>query len=288
MAYCIAVAAVGAAVLFRWLLDPALGDQLPLVTLYGAIAIALWFGGHRPALLATALGYLACAYLFIPPRFGFAFDVPTFTGLAAYLITCSLIIGFGEAMRRAERHADESREQLRVTVTSIGDAVITTDAEGRVTVLNPIAETLTGWTNADASGQPLHAVFRIVNEVTRQAVESPVAKVMHTGKTVGLANQTVLIAKDGTERPIDDSAAPIRDAKGKITGIVLTFRDVTERRQAEQNRWQLAAIALSGWGQENDRRLSEEAGFDHHMLKPASPDALMEVLESVPAQEGIN
>jgi PAS domain S-box-containing protein len=152
------------------------------------------------------------------------------------------------ARRTAEQYAqviEGQREQLRVTLTSIGDAVITTDAEGRVTLLNPVAETLTGWTNGDAVGQPLQTVFYIVNEKTRQAVENPVAKVLATGRIVGLANHTVLIAKDGTERGIDDSGAPIRDGNGNVTGVVLVFRDVTEQRKAEQSARFLASIVES-------------------------------------------
>jgi PAS domain S-box-containing protein len=141
------------------------------------------------------------------------------------------------ARRAAEQYAqvvETQREQLRVTLTSIGDAVISTDAEGRVTLLNPVAETLTGWTNDDAVGQLLQSVLHIVNEVTRQTVENPVARVITTGRIVGLANHTVLIARDGTERPIDDSAAPIRNAQGEIAGVVLVFRDITERRRIEK------------------------------------------------------
>jgi PAS domain S-box-containing protein len=152
------------------------------------------------------------------------------------------------ARRAAEQYAqviEGQREQLRVTLTSIGDAVITTDAEGRVTLLNPVAETLTGWPNEDAAGQPLQTVFRIVNEKTRQAVENPVAKVLSTGRIVGLANHTVLIAKDDTERAIDDSAAPIRDSKGNLNGVVLVFRDVTEQRRAERSARFLASIVES-------------------------------------------
>lgn len=143
------------------------------------------------------------------------------------------------ARRAAEQYAqviEAQREQLRVTLTSIGDAVITTDDEGRVTLLNPIAEALTGWTGKDAAGQPLDTVFRIINEMSRQTVENPVAKVLTTGHIVGLANHTVLIAKDGTERPIDDSAAPIRDQDGRVAGVVLVFRDITARKRDEKER----------------------------------------------------
>jgi PAS domain S-box-containing protein len=126
------------------------------------------------------------------------------------------------------------RERLRVTLASIGDAVITTDVQGRVTFLNPVARNLTGWTEAEASGVSLDAVFRIVNEETRHTVENPAIRALREGVIVGLANHTLLISKQGLERPIDDSAAPIRDTKGDVAGVVLVFRDVTERREAER------------------------------------------------------
>ncbi|MBA3481384.1 MAG: response regulator, partial [Pirellulales bacterium] len=136
--------------------------------------------------------------------------------------------------KQAEQALEEEREWLRVTLTSIGDAVMTTDTEGRVTYLNPVAQTLTGWTQDEAAGQPLERVFTIVNEHSRQPVENPGEKVLRDGLVVGLANNTILIVKDGTERPIDDSAAPIRDQGGVIVGVVLVFRDVTERRRADE------------------------------------------------------
>ena len=141
------------------------------------------------------------------------------------------------ARRTAEdnaREVEQQREQLRVTLTSIGDAVITTDAEGRVNLLNPVAERLTGWNSSEAEGMPLENVFSIINELTRERVEHPVAKVISRGVIVGLANHTVLIARDGTEHPIDDSAAPIMDAQGRVTGCVLIFRDITDRRRLER------------------------------------------------------
>ncbi len=128
---------------------------------------------------------------------------------------------------RAEREQRNAQEEIRATFYGIGDGVIATDAEGRVTRMNPVAEQLTGWSEAEAMGQPLTAVFRIINEQTRAEVENPVGHVLRDGMVVGLANHTVLIARDGTERPIADSAAPIRvDQKG-IAGVVLVFRDQT-------------------------------------------------------------
>lgn len=129
---------------------------------------------------------------------------------------------------------DEQRQLWQVTLSSIGDAVITTDTAGRITFMNPVAQAVTGWRLDEASGKPLETVFHIINEETRETVENPVVKALREGVVVGLANHTLLVAKDGIERPIDDSAAPIRDAENNVNGVVLVFRDVTERRRAEQ------------------------------------------------------
>jgi PAS domain S-box-containing protein len=133
-----------------------------------------------------------------------------------------------------ERKLKESERWLATTLRSIGDAVIATDAQGCVMFMNPVAEALTGWKQEEALGKDLTEVFHIVNEETCNAVENPVERALQEGVVVGLANHTILIAKDGTETPIDDSAAPIRDEKENITGVVLTFRDITERRRAEE------------------------------------------------------
>jgi PAS domain S-box-containing protein len=135
---------------------------------------------------------------------------------------------------RAQAEAAEQRERLTVTLHSIGDAVIATNRHGQVAYMNPVAEDLTGWPAAEAAGRPLEEVFRIVNEESRQTVENPVVKVLRDGSVVGLANHTVLIARGGREMFIHDSAAPIRDARGEIMGVVLIFRDVTEERSAQK------------------------------------------------------
>ena len=126
------------------------------------------------------------------------------------------------------RELQEKEEDLRITLNSIGDAVISTDVSGNVTNMNPVAEKLTGWKLSDGIGKRLTDVFRIVNVVTLQPALNPVKRVLETGKIVGLANHTSLIAKDGTHHQIADSAAPIRDIDGSICGVVLVFRDVTE------------------------------------------------------------
>ena len=143
-------------------------------------------------------------------------------------------IALGIDRRRAQERLDRQREWLQVTLASIGDAVVATDARGRVTFLNPVARSLTGWPEEEASGRPIEEVIRIVHEQTREPAAPPVETVIREGVIVGLANHTLLIARDGTETPIEDSAAPIRDADGDIIGVVMVFRDVTEERAARE------------------------------------------------------
>ena len=135
--------------------------------------------------------------------------------------------------KRAEEDLRRQREWLRVTLSSIGDAVIASDTEGRITFLNPVAATLTGWQLEETPGQPIQDVFRIINEKTHAPAEDLVARVLNEKRVVGLANDTALVTKDGREVPIEDSAAPIQDSAGNLIGVVLVFHDVTEKRRAQ-------------------------------------------------------
>jgi PAS domain S-box-containing protein len=165
-----------------------------------------------------------------------------------------------EALERKTEELEQQREWFEVTLNSIGDAVITTDVAGRVMSLNPVAEAMTGWSTAEARGEPLERVFRIINEDTRRLAENPVGKAMQVGKVIGLANHTALISKDGSEIPIEDSAAPIRDTQGNTCGAVMVFHDVTQRRRAEQ--------AL----RDTDRRKDEFlATLAHELRNPLAP-----------------
>jgi PAS domain S-box-containing protein len=154
-----------------------------------------------------------------------------------------------EAARQAAEasavEAQRQREEWRITLASIGDAVIATDADGRITFLNPVAEGLTGFSAEEAAGQPLERVFPVVNEHTHRAVENPVARALRERAVVALANQTALLARSGHPVPIEDSAAPIRGADGAVVGAVMVFRDVTEQRRATEARRLLAAIVES-------------------------------------------
>jgi PAS domain S-box-containing protein len=164
--------------------------------------------------------------------------VATFTRQCAQAVRRAQRLEREEAARRA---AEQARSSLATTLHSIGDAVIATDTEGRITLMNPVAEALTGWSVDAAVGRPLAEVFRIVDEATRREVESPVGRVLREGMIVGLANHTVLLGKTpGDETPIDDSGAPIRDESGVIRGVVLVFRSARAEKRAEARRAFLA------------------------------------------------
>ena len=160
--------------------------------------------------------------------------VETFTGHCAQALLRAQSL---EAERRARLAAERAEASLGTTLRSIGDAVIATDTRGDITFMNLVAERLTGWSADVARGRPLQSVFRIINEESRQPVDNPVDKVLQTGLVVGLANHTVLLNREaGREIPIDDSGAPIRNEAGEVQGVVLVFRDVTEKKQEEARR----------------------------------------------------
>jgi diguanylate cyclase (GGDEF)-like protein/PAS domain S-box-containing protein len=175
---------------------------------------------------------------------------------------------------RAEEALSDEKERAQVTLHSIGDAVITTDAEGVVEYLNPIAEILTGWTNDEARGLSLEAVFRIIEEDSREPAADPVARCLEQGKIVGLANHSVLIDRSGREYAIEDTAAPIRSSKGQVLGAVLVFHDVSETREmARQMQHDAAHDALTGLinRREFERRLEHtvmnaKRHGSHHVL----------------------
>src|SRR4051812_38985543 len=138
-----------------------------------------------------------------------------------------------------------SRQWFEVTLSSIGDGVITADVDGKVTFLNRVAEELTGWSRSDARGQSLDTVFPIVNEASRVVAANPALRAIREGRIFGLANHTVLLTRDGREVAIDDSGAPIRTDAGELLGAVLVFRDISERRRAEATNALLAEIVDS-------------------------------------------
>lgn len=171
------------------------------------------------------------------------FRAAMISGLLAALIFCVGTLGvllwqrdrkiYYEKLYASEAAQRTAEQRHSIVLRAIGDAVIATDASGRVELLNAVAEKLTGWSENEALKHPLEEVFQIISEENREVVESPVTKVLKEGLVVGLANHTLLIARDGTEHPIADSGAPIFDDRGNITGVVLVFRDQTEERRVQ-------------------------------------------------------
>jgi PAS domain S-box-containing protein len=177
-------------------------------------------------------------------------------------------------VRRQQEELRMSREWFATALRSIGDAVIATDAAGRLTFMNPKAEQLTGWTNEQGFGKPLQDVFRIVSEDTREAEESPLERVMREGRVVGLENRTLLISRSGTEVPIDDTAAPIRSASGELVGTVLVFRDISRKREEERESARLfAQIEAARKDAVQANRAKDEflAMLGHELRNPLAP-----------------
>lgn len=193
-------------------------------------------------------------------------------------LACDLAYGIATlrsraAHARAEAALRASEERWSTTLRSIGDAVLTTDTQGRVTFLNPVAAALTGWDAEQAQGKPVEAIFRIVNEETREPAENIVARVLKVGRVVELANHTALVAVDGREIPIEDSAAPIRDNAGSIAGVVLVFHDVTEKRRKDDELQQLNRT-LKALGSSNQvlLRATDEAALLDQVCKVITDD----------------
>jgi two-component system CheB/CheR fusion protein len=225
-----------------------LGPGQRFSTYYFAVIVTAWYGGLGPAILAIVLACFTVGYLSTAPQALFRiFRPPNILGMGLFVAVCSAIVAFSEAaraaLRRLEREVGErrraeqaeraQRERYQTTLASVGDGVIVTDAEGRVVSLNPVAEDLTGWVTAQAAGRPLKQVFRTRDELTHESAEMPVAQVVRGGIAHQMA-QTELAARGGEALPIEHCTAPIRDEHGVISGVVIVFRDITQRKRAEQ------------------------------------------------------
>jgi PAS domain S-box-containing protein len=257
LVYGLAIATTAVAFALRLAIEHFAGELPPYVIFYPAVLLAALMGGLGPGSLATGLSALLTAYSVLP----FAHEPGTvhpyandLVGLALFCSMGLLVsivaelygrarrraataekeLGVQEGLTRAAAEAERQRQLLAVTLASIGDGVIVTDVEGRVTFLNAEAARLTGWSSEEAAGQPLRAVFPIVNEETRQPTEDPAENVLRLGSLVRLTSHSLLLARDGREIPIDDSSAPVRAADGTVRGVVLVFRDFTERKRAAE------------------------------------------------------
>lgn len=207
-----AVVATGFGLLLRVPVWSLLRDEVPFLTFFPAVLLTAWRYGLSAGLFATFLCCVVSIFVLILPA------SPDGSLTSADLIAvlyfagiCSLMSWILEQMRQARDQSEQQRRLTYQTLSSVGDAVITTDRQARVSFMNSIAEQLTGWKNSEAAGKPVTDILRITHETTGDEVENPVARVLRDGKITGLANHTLLTARDGRVAPIDDSGAPITD-----------------------------------------------------------------------------
>ncbi len=246
--YSLAILSVGLIVVVRLAFYPVLGSRYPFLFFFIAIVVTAGYGGYGPSLLATILSWLAIDYLFLVPRststifesrsqlaFGFFSAGLAVTVLGGFLRSARQRVTVRSAELRAAFEVQQAeRDWLQITLASIADAVITTDPNGQVIFLNSVAARLTGWTLDEAVGHPLSEVFRTVQGTSRRTDNLPIAKVVGDGEVILSADEILLVARDGTTKSVEHNAAPIKDLHGKIKGVVIIFRDITERHQVER------------------------------------------------------
>jgi PAS domain S-box-containing protein len=221
--YAVALGVTAISVSLRLALEPIWGVSLPYITLVPAIMLSGWLGGFGPGVVATLASAVCAAYFWLEPRRTLlVLNADDWLGLFVFVVIGLLISAMNEAWRRANRALAESRQRLDFTLSSIGEAVITTDPDGRVTLLNAVAERLTGWPATQAAGRPLHEVFVVVRE--------------QDGGDAASISQTFLVSRDGLSIPIDSNVVPITPPDGRTPGTVMVFRDATERRRIEFDR----------------------------------------------------
>lgn len=259
--YATALLAVALALAARSTLDGWLGERMPFATFFIAVCFAGWHGGLGPSGMAVVLSALAGYYYFLSPRNSFVYKSDPFPTAVAFALLSYAVAALIASLRAALRVAESSRsslfkkheqleselyarrkaeealrdyqEWLRVTMTSIGDGVIATDTKGNVTYLNKVAQDLTGWIGTEYLGRPLTEVFNIVEDSrTRKPVSNRALRALSEGCIVPPGGCALLVSKNGAERVVEDSAAPIRGENSKIIGAVVLFRDITERNQA--------------------------------------------------------
>ena len=237
--YGVAVMAVAVATLIRWLMEPLLGDSGPMSTYIVAVVFVAWYGGFRPALLATILGFAAGLLLFILPRYSVMdTSIPAVTRFTGYFVINLSIAVCAEVLHRTHRRSVQAEqltrqqaETLRITFASIEDAVITTDVHGKVTYLNKVAQHLTGCTLLEASGKSLSGVYQTI-------VDPPLSTPNGDGNLTSSetvsngTGHTILISRDGLERVIDPTISTIRNDAGHEAGQIIIFHDITDRKQA--------------------------------------------------------
>ena len=231
--YGFAVAITVAMLLVRSGIAVSFGERPLLILFMFPVILSAMVGGLGPGLVATLLVALGAAHC-LPPADSFLISQPHDLFSWSFLAASGVLISIlAEMLHRFRRQSEANLQLQAVTLASIGDGVITTDTQGRITFLNPEAVRLTGWTRDEAMGRSVIEVFRVVNDQSRQSLADPVEKVLASGEAVGLVDHALLLTRDGREVPVQDSGAPIRLVNGVMLGVVLVFRDVGARLMAE-------------------------------------------------------
>lgn len=280
LAYGTALLSVAVAILLSDWVVPDGHAAFPIF--YGAVMVSGWYGGLGPGLLAAFLSALAGNFFFLSPSFSPALGFNEVVHTTIFIVVALLITLLNEARRQAQNVLAGQRHQLHTAISSISDAVITTDNQGQVTFMNPVAETLTGWPAAEANEQRLEAVFRIINEQNGLAIKNPLLQVKRSGFATSLANRSLLVAKDGRQTPIDYSATTIKDDSGRVAGFALVFDNISERKQAQHAVQQAAERTARLY--EAERAARAEAEQAQHRFYAAATDNARLYLE---AQEEI-
>jgi PAS domain S-box-containing protein len=242
--YIIAVAAVVVALLIRLLLEPLLGGQMPFYVFYFAVIVASIRGGIGPGLAALAIAYVVAAYFFAFPRFSFDIgdkDVDAFRFLTLGLAMV-LAGGWVSAQRSDQQYRMEEKQQrilsekqaMHNTLTSIGDGLITTDAHGRISFMNEVAERLCGWTTKEAEGRYAREIFCLVQGPRQETIVDPLWLCLRERRLVTVPDGAILRSRNGVEHAIGDTASPIRDRDGAVIGAVLVFHEVVRPIVAQE------------------------------------------------------